>query len=158
MDNILTPLEQDAEKLVNPKSFQQFMTRVRLCQSSSRKFRSISSAEIELFDMAYGNFKFYQRMTSLSSTLKTDEIVGDSGNFKLFGQFQKKCFLRVCGGPGALDKKQHRKKSFILCDNLQDCEEEVLDINNYLYMLWLKMKHCPAYLVYEQTRTDYRKE
>jgi hypothetical protein len=157
MDKNLTPIEQDAEKLVNPRTFDQFMTRVRLCYSLERRFKAQSTAEIELIQMAQGNFKFYQQMTNLSHTLKTEEIIGDQV-FKRFGEFKKKCFARVWGGPGALDKKQHRKKSFILCDNLQDCEEEVLDINNYLYMLWLKMKHCPAYLVYEQTRSDYRKE
>jgi len=157
MDKKLSPIEQEAEKLVNPQTFSQFMTRVRYCYSLERKFRIVSTAELELFQMAHSNFKFYQQMTNLSHTLKTEEIIGDQV-FKRFGEFKKKCFLRVCGGPGALDKKKYKKLSFILCDNLQDCEEEVLDINNYLYMLWLKIKHCPAYLVHEQTRTDYRKE
>lgn len=157
MDNTLSKIEQDAEKLVNPRTFQQFMDRVRNCYSLERRFKAISGAEVEVIQMAQENFKFYQKVTSLSHTLKTDEIVGEQ-DFKLFGEFKKKCFARVCGGPGTVNKGLKVKKSYPLCDNLQDTEEEVLDINNYLYMLWLKMKHCPAYLIYEIKRTDYRKE
>ena len=73
-----------------------------------------------------------------------------------FNKFMEKCWERVCGGPGALESKQHVKKSYIVCDNLRDAIEELLDVNNYNFMLYLKIKHFPQYLKHEIKRSDYR--
>jgi len=154
-------LERQSEKLVTPYAFNDFMS---LCWQRIQNTKKASkNIEDELIRITALNFQLYIRLRRFSSHLQYGEK-SLKWRFKrweqarLYNEFAKKCWGRVSGGPGTVNKGYKIKKSYILCDNLQDSEEEMLDVNNYNFMLWLKMKNFPKYLVHEINRTDYRKK
>ena len=152
----LSKVEQQAEKLVNPETFNSFMTKVKNCYSLERLYRVSSPAEINAIKLALKSYETYVEIVSMSQIINKDQIQLHHDKFYKFKEFKTKCFNRVCFGPGTVNKGPKIKKSFVCCNNLQDAVEECLDINNYMYMLWLKIRYFPQYLTHEITWSDYR--
>ena len=154
----LSTLEQKSESLVVFKTFSLFMDRIwRTLNTEDRMQKRSSDPEEELLRMTTEVFWLYLRLIAYSEVLKKTHKKYTSNQVKiLFRQFIHKCWARVSGGPNTVNKGPKVKHSYIVCDNLQDSEEELLDINNYNFLLWLKLKHFPEYLQHEISRTDYR--
>ena len=87
---------------------------------------------------------------------KVEQAAEKLVNLTTFKEFTDLMWGRCSKGPATVNKKSKPKKSYVICNNLADCLEECVDVANYMYFLFLKLKAFPEFLRHEVTGHDYR--
>ncbi|RKY30649.1 MAG: hypothetical protein DRP74_06555 [Candidatus Omnitrophota bacterium] len=87
---------------------------------------------------------------------KLEKLAEQQVNKKTFREFTRLMWERCSKGPQTVNRKQKPKKSYVICNNLADSLEEVIDLANYMYFIFLKIKLFPEFLKHEIEGNDYR--